>query len=100
MKITFSQSGGFAGLVRGYEVDTHALPRDEAAEIETLVKNSGILRAQGGHSEVGRDLFGYRITIETDECTRRVEFDDSTIPDGARPLLDLLTKRAGPRPLK
>ena len=94
MKITFRQSGGYGGLVRGYEIDTHALPRDEAAEIETLVKNSGILKAQSGHSEIGRDLLCYTITIETGEVDLHLELDDATIPEGVRPLLNLLRKRA------
>jgi hypothetical protein len=100
MKITFRQSGGYAGLIRGCEIDTHTLPADEAAAIESLVNSSGVLTAKSAHSRVGRDLFSYSITIESREGQQQLEFDDSTIPVSAGPLLDFLRMRAGPRPLR
>jgi hypothetical protein len=42
MKVWFEESGGYAGLLRGCEIDTSALPPEKAKELEQLVKASGI----------------------------------------------------------
>ena len=42
MKISFVQSGGFSGLLRGCELDTAVLAADTAQELEYLTEASGI----------------------------------------------------------
>jgi hypothetical protein len=37
MRITFTQSGGFAGLVKGCRIDTLVLAADERVKVETPV---------------------------------------------------------------
>jgi hypothetical protein len=98
MKIIFRQSGGYGGLIRGCEIDVDALPADEAAEVRSLVKSSGILGAKSARSKAARDVFNYSITVETGSGAHQVEFDDTTIPAGAVPLLDYLRSKSGPRP--
>ena len=108
MKIKFSQSGGVAGLNLSSEIDTEALPEAEAAEIENLVKVGGVLKSK--RIEIGSllkfkitlsrilacDIIGYSISVESSEITYHASFDDVTIPEGGRPLLDYLKHRARP----
>ena len=102
MKIRFGQSGGFAGLTQSCEIDTKALPGAEAAEIENLVKTSGVLTVKIpfwrkitlSRRIAACDIFGYSISVESREITYHVKFDDFTIPEGSRPLLNYLKKHA------
>lgn len=98
MKIKFRKSGGYAGLISGCEIDTNSLPPDQAQELDSLVKRSGILSAGSARSEAGRDLGNYHITVTTDEGTHQVSFDDMTAPESARALLEYLMEHSGPRP--
>lgn len=97
MKITFRESGGYAGLIRGCELDTDSFPPDEAVELQSLVEQSGILQAKGGRTPNARDLLNYEITVQTSEGVHRVSFDDMTLPESAVPLLEYLQSRAQPR---
>jgi hypothetical protein len=95
MKIKFSQSGGITGLSLSCEINTRTLPRAEAAEIEGLVKTGGVLKRK--RKLLGMracDIFGYSISVESSEISYRVRFNDLTIPEGGRPLLDYLRKSA------
>jgi len=93
MKISFYQSGGVAGLTFGCEIDTRSLPGAEAAEIENLVKISGVLKRKLTLSRiVACDIFSYRISVKSSELTYHATFDDFTIPEGGRPLVDYLKK--------
>ena len=85
MKIRFSQSGGIVGLPQSCEIDTQALPVPEAAEIENLVKISGVLKTKFALSRiVACDIFGYSISVESSEITYNVKFTDLTIPEDGR----------------
>lgn len=89
------------------EVDTQSLPRTQAAEVENLVETSGILSAKIPYWRkffinrliVACDLLSYSISIESSKGTYKVAFDDSTIPEGSRPLLNYLKNhvRLAPR---
>ena len=96
MKVKFGQSGGYAGLRRGCELDTDSLPADEAATLQSLVEQSGILQAKSGRTPTARDLFNYDITIETSQGSHHVSFDDMTMPESVDPLLEYLQDRAKP----
>ena len=96
MKINFRQSGGYAGLRMGCELDTNLLPQDESAKLESLVETSGILQAKSTRSENTADLINYEITIQTKENTHQVIFDDLTLPESVLPLLDYLQSQAKP----
>jgi hypothetical protein len=97
MKIRFDQSGGFLGIVKGYEVDTSALPADEAQVLEQLVKTSGITASGEFFSNSGRDLFQYEITIKDGASNVSAVFDDETIPPSAKQLIGYMKKRSKPK---
>ena len=97
MRVRFRQSGGVAGVVRGCELDSASLPPDEARELESLVRASGLAASHGRRSSGGRDLRSYEIIVESDDGRVEFTFDDATLPERARPLLSFLRRNAGPR---
>lgn len=109
MLITFSQSGGFAGLLRSCQIDTAALAAADRDRLETLVNQSGLLRLglPGGqtnsrsepvaqHSGAGRDRRCYEVAIERDGVRVEYACDDSALPAAAAPLVHWLRERAQP----
>ena len=92
MLISFTQSGGFAGLLKHFRVDTAALEPRERTRVEALVVAAGWEVSWEKFSE-GRDRFQYEIAIER-ETIVRVTCDDSCVPPEARPLVAYLKDRA------
>ena len=97
MRITFVQSGGFVGGIKGCRIDTAALEPAERAEVEALVAKSGITASFAERSAAARDLRLYRIAIERDADVLRVECDDRCVPEAARPLVGFLAAKATPQ---
>ncbi|MEW6349295.1 MAG: protealysin inhibitor emfourin [Thermodesulfobacteriota bacterium] len=97
MKLRFRQSGGFAGLIRGCEIDTDSLPQEEAASLHKLVNKSGILKGVKQSNPEARDLIGYEVIVETTEGVFQVAFDDLSVPKDAAGLLEFLQGKAQPR---
>ena len=97
MKITFLQSGGFAGLLKGTELDGQALEPSQAAELKRLLQQDA---ADSGAKAAGkeRDLCEYEITVEDGGRKRTLHFNDSQVPDALRPLVKLLKQKSKPRP--
>jgi hypothetical protein len=98
MKIVFHQSGGYAGLIRGAEVDTEQLPADRRAELERLVRQSGVLDLPSAEVCLTRDSFQYDLTLETDRRVVHVSLSDPDVPPSVAPLLEYLQRIAQPRP--
>ena len=98
MKITFLQSGGFAGMLKGCTIDTIDLAADQRQELESLVAASGFSESFEQFSSAGRDLRQYEIVIEQHATVQRIVCDDRSVPDAARPLLAFLVARARPQP--
>jgi hypothetical protein len=96
MLITFTQSGGFAGLVKGCRVDTAELENDERVHVEGLVEATGWMESWERFSE-GRDRLQYDVTIERDTNVLRVACDAGSLPAPARPLVAWLKERARPQ---
>jgi emfourin len=100
MRVVFRQSGGFAGLILGTELNTNDLPPEEAATLRSLVQQGNLQSPIGETASRARDLRTYEIIVEPDEGdSYHVAFDDSNVPRGVGPLLDMLRERARPRPL-
>jgi len=100
VKVTFLQSGGFAGATRGCAVDSALLDPEAAREVEGLVQASRLTASGTSLSPAARDLKQYEIAVERrgpgDRGAVRVVFDDSTVPPAARALLAYLKQRARP----
>lgn len=97
MRITFVQSGGLVGALKGCRIDTVALPPDQRGEIESLVIASGITESFTRRSESARDVRQYQIAIERAAGVLRVTCDDRCLPEAARPLVGFLATKAVPQ---
>lgn len=94
MIIRFEQSGGFAPVMRGCELDTASLSPEDAAELTRLVKASGVLAMTSPKQSHGRDIYSYHLTIKTEQGTHTIVFDQLNLPAGAKPLVEFLKRRA------
>jgi hypothetical protein len=96
LRVSFEQSGGFAGLLKSCVLDADELPADESAELRRLVAASGLETSSEAASRGMRDRRQLAITI--DRGGERVEIvcDDGSTPEDARPLVAFLVARAKP----
>ena len=97
MRITFLQSGGFAGMIKGCEIVAADLAPDDRHELESLVAGSGLTESFEQFSATGRDLREYEIVIERDAAVQRIGCDERSVPEAARPLVAFLVARARPQ---
>jgi hypothetical protein len=97
MRVKFLQSGGVVGAVRGCELDSSRLAPDDARELESLVRESGLSESGEFRSPAARDLRSYEIEVESDSVNVAVTFDDDTLPVQARPLVSFLRRNAKPQ---
>lgn len=98
MRITFTQSGGFAGLVRHALIDVATLNAAEQREVERLVATSGLTASWEKFAAAARDLKQYEIVIEGEGNAIHVCCDDRCLPESARPLMRFLADRSRPGP--
>lgn len=95
MIVTFRRTGGFAPSAVGCSIDTVTDPVPEGSELEILVKQSGILQLQSAKIAGARDVHYYAIDIVTDDHRiHSVTYDDPSIPQSVRPLIDFLLVRS------
>ncbi|MGB7291484.1 MAG: protealysin inhibitor emfourin [Thermodesulfobacteriota bacterium] len=97
MRVRFQQSGGYAGLIKGCDFDTESLPPEEARVLNSLVKKSNIKGNQKFITRDARDLRTYSITIEKNEESNSISFDDMSVPKEVEELLSFLESRAKPQ---
>jgi hypothetical protein len=97
MKITFLESGGFAGGLRGCRLDAAGLSPADLATLEQLVAASGLDASSKRFSSSGRDRRQYDLAIEAAGRVVRVSCDESGLPAEARPLVEFLAARARPQ---
>jgi hypothetical protein len=100
VKLTFTQSGGFTGLIRGVTIDTRDLPEEEGRRLESLVRSSGLFDELPARKSAVRDAHQYELVIEDGTNTRTVEFDETTKPAGAVALVKELKARSKPQNVK
>ena len=100
MRVEFERSGGFAGLRRACTVDEATLPPEEAGQLRDLVQAARFyeLPAEVTARRPGGDRFHYRLTVDDRERRHTVDLDEVAVPDGVRPLVDWLSRKATPAP--
>jgi hypothetical protein len=66
--------------------------------VRRLVEESGLLtageRPAARSNSQARDVFKYQVQVSDGGRSCRYDFDDTTVPDRARPLVDHLTAAA------
>ena len=97
MRVKFLQSGGVVGAARGCELDSSRLDADDARELESLVRESGLSASGEFLTPDARDLRLYEIHVESGAGVVAVRYDDETLPEQARPLLSFLRRNAKPQ---
>jgi hypothetical protein len=96
MKVRFRQSGGFAGVVRGAEIDSASLPVPEAAELERLVAAAQLASAERAAAP-GADRQQYEIVVERAGAPKiEARFGDGALTDELAALVAFLRARAKP----
>ena len=100
MKVSFRQSGGYAGLTTGVDLDTADLSEEEARRLSELVDRADFdaVEAAAPANRRAADQFSYELVVETPAGTRRIAFTDAQKTEDVAMLLDFLRKRASPKP--
>lgn len=93
-RVSFTQSGGFVGVVSSCRIEVAALAAEERASLEQLVAASGLEASCECLSESCRDGRTYEIVIEHETRVVRAVFDEPSLPEAARPLVSFLKARA------
>lgn len=98
MKVRFQQTGGFAGLARGCELDSGALPGKDAAELERLISAAQLDAVRPARSR-GADRQQYDLVVEREGAAPlEVRFDDGALSDELARLVAFLRARSKPVP--
>jgi hypothetical protein len=97
LRVSFEQSGGLAGLLKGCMLDADELPADESAELRRLVAASGLETSSEATSRGTRDRRQLAITIDRGGERIEIVCDDGSTPEDARPLVAFLAARSRPQ---
>ena len=100
MRVHFTQSGGFGGLVRQCALDTSSMDATEAKALEALVKKADLSTPGAERSRSARDLEEYEISIDDGHGGVTVVRDQSTLTPEAKALVAYLKKCSKPAKLK
>ncbi len=102
MKVSFSQTGGFAGLRREATLDSEQLSAEDNRALHDLVQQAGFfeLPPKLAPPQPGADRLQYNITVEANDRRHTVEVSDEAVPAQLQPLLEHLKANARPAPLK
>lgn len=96
---TYHQSGGFAAINRGYSVKIADLGKDEADKLTSLIESSGLLKMKNERKTTpgAADMFFYEFSA-SNGGEHKATFDDGSLPDSFRPLLDFVRDKAKVEP--
>lgn len=98
MRVTFSRSGGVAGVTLRCSLDTDAMEPEEAQRFEALVEASGLRSMAPTLPVPETDRFQYLLDVAWSPREANVYvFGESQVPARLRPLLDRLTDEARSR---
>jgi hypothetical protein len=95
LKLTIIRGGGVAGITRQTELESDALPPDEATKLDELVEGSGLL-GEAAPREVPPahpDELSYEVIVEQEGRARTQRFTEQTLPDEVRRLIASIDSR-------
>jgi hypothetical protein len=96
MRVQFTQSGGYVGVIRHCTLDTSSMETDEARTLEQLVRDADLSASEEKLSPSGRDLERYDISVDDGGRSVKVVYDQSTVTPECRALVAFLKKYAKP----
>lgn len=96
MQVSFSRSGGFAGVMMTAAADTAMLTATDAAHLRSLVAAADFFRLTPvmTGTTTRPDRFQYDITIADGDRNHSVTVSESNVPSTLRPLLEWLQDTA------
>jgi hypothetical protein len=99
VKVEFARTGGVAGIRLTATLDTELLPCDEADRLRRVIADAALFDLPTLLKSRTRrpDQFQYRVTVEEGDRIKKVELDESSVPEKLQPLLDYLTDCARAR---
>jgi hypothetical protein len=101
IRVEFRRSGGFAGIPIAATVEADQLSEEHAPELHRLLTaGEAPRRPKGASPGMGADRFQYQISIDDGQQHRTITWDETDIPDSARPLLEELTRLSRPVPIR
>jgi hypothetical protein len=100
MKVHFTQSGGFAGLIKQCTLDTETMAADERKQLEALIEQSGLSASSEELSRSARDAEQYEIALDVGTRKISVVRDNTTAAPSVKALVGYLKKCAKPANLK
>jgi hypothetical protein len=88
----FTQTGGFMAINKKYEKQLSNLHTDERNELEKLIDQSGLASVKDEkHLTAGAaDVFYYDFWLKEGKIEHHAMFDDVSLPDSYRPLVNYL----------
>ena len=93
MRITFTRSGGFAGVRLRTTVNEDELSTEAAAQLRQLVDGADCFRLPGKivADRKQPDRFQYELLLEDGERRHSILVDEEAVPPAMQPLLEWLT---------
>jgi hypothetical protein len=94
MKLRYRQSGGFAGIAKGADLEIESLSPDEAALVrQTLPRLRAATQAPAPASSQA-DARQVMVEISEGKETLRLVSDERNMPEELKPLVQLLAAKA------
>lgn len=89
MKVTLTESGGYANIRKSCTVDTQQLPKAKAGQLERALRNGHIFGI-AKEPMLARDARTIVIEVISGGTHKRAAFSEAAPPDGARVVIDIL----------
>ncbi len=98
MRVAFVRGGGIGGISRVTELRSSALSESVAREFAGEVDRADLAKAAkagaaGSPASRGRDLTLYEVVVDDGAAQTRATFDDDSLPDAVRRLIEWIDKR-------
>ena len=94
--VQFERSGGFAGLSQTFVVKSNELNGEKLDEFFELLEKLNGLPSQIAEPSNGNDFFNLKFDITYGGTNKRYEYDDMSLPDDVRNLMDFVLENSEP----
>jgi len=96
MKVSIVKGGGFAGMTKTTTCDSAALPAEQVATLEAMVKQAGLFDLPKDREQTKQpDRFNYELTIEDGDKNHIVRLAEEDLSPDVRSLIDWVNSSPG-----